>query len=198
MATEQKSARSWVSPSNADLNSRRTREALSAVHRRKVGATAATATARGLATNDGARAGMMRDGLRCTAGIQTKLTLLRLTFLRALNMLPPTNITFSPPTLKTHQVHLNFLPPTTKCWQPNATRTNDPPKNMSATPYISWHNRSVPSWNEASLGPKTKPLSCQKGTKSTSNAVDCSDDCSKGALAWSLGQKVVLSFNQLA
>ena len=91
--------------------------------------------------------------------------LLRLT----LHMLPPTNMTLSPPTSKTHQVYPTLLPPTTKRWQPNATRTKDPPKNMSTTPYVSWHNRSVLSWNKASLGPKTKPLRLQNGTKPTSN-----------------------------
>ena len=121
-------------------------------------AVTATPTAQRPATNDGAQAWMMKNGLKLRAGKLTKLKLLRLTLLLALARLPPTNIPLSPPTLKTHQVHPLFLPPMTKHWQPNAPDPNFPPKNMSVTPYVLWHNRSLPSWNEASSEPKTEPL----------------------------------------
>jgi hypothetical protein len=52
-------------------------------------------------TNDGARAQMVKIGLRYGAGKQTKIKQLTLNWL-ALNMLPPTNIKLSPLTSKIH------------------------------------------------------------------------------------------------
>ncbi len=102
---------------------------LRAVHRRKAAVAATTATAWQSVTNDGARAQMVKIGLRYGTGKQTKIKQLTLNWL-ALNMLPPTNIKLSPLTSKIHWVHLNNLPMTIGSWRHETARRNNPPKNM--------------------------------------------------------------------
>ena len=135
----EKYARNWESRSNADTNSLPTWVGLRAAHRRKAAVAATTATARQPVTADRAGASMVKIGLRYGAGKLTKLKQISLNWL-TLNMLPPTNIKLSPPTSKIHRVDLNNFPMTIGRWRHKTARRNDKPKNMSATPFGSWHN----------------------------------------------------------